>query len=1292
MEPIILQGCRALSERRAATLLERARRLEPALRLSRIDSHYVYFVDAAAPLVGAGWEQALALLGASGVHAATAPGFFVTPRHGTISPWSSKATDIFHNCGLAQVRRVERGIWFEAWGEDGRPLLSETTRALFPLLHDRMTQGVYSVVSGIFERRAPAALRVIDVMSAGRTALERANLEMGLALSEDEIVYLFETYQGMGRNPTDVELLMFGQVNSEHCRHKIFKASWVIDGEPQTTSLFDMIRHTHRLHPGCTLSVYRDNSAVIEGVADAWFEVSPSAPHAYRYTPTQIDLIIKVETHNHPTAISPFPGAATGVGGEIRDEGATGTGARSKAGLCGFMVSNLNLPGFRMPWETPDRDFPGRLATPLEIMLEGPLGGAAFGNEYGRPQLCGFFKTYEEWHNGRFRGYHKPIMLAGGMGNIKRVHVQKRDLPIGAHILQLGGPAMRIGLGGGAASSMDTGSNAEDLDFDSVQRDNAEMQRRCQEVISACIARGEKNPILSIHDIGAGGLSNGCPELVEEVGARFELRRVHNEEPSMSPMEIWCCEAQERYVLAVAHEDLETFLELCRRERCEVAVIGETTGDRRLVVCDEHFGNLPIDLELQALFGKPPKLVRDVRRRREAHAGLDLSRMALSEAVWRVLHLPAVSNKTFLITIADRSITGLVARDQMAGPYQAPISDVAVTTTGYRTYTGEAMAVGERTRLAVIDAPASGRMAVAEALLNLAGAHVGPIGNVKLSANWMAACAEEGEDANLFDTVRSVGVDLCPRLGLCIPVGKDSLSMRTVWQSADGRPHRQVAPLSLCVTAFAPVADVRKTVTANLKRVTASTLLLIDLGRGKNRLGGASALAQVYNQIGADYPDLDSPEELQTFFTVVQDLVQRGLLLAYHDRSDGGLLVTLAEMAFGARSGICCDLSGLPGADLAVLFAEELGAVVQVADGDLAAVESALTAAGLGDASHRLGRPATDGCLTVLRQGRQVFAARLSRLQRWWSELTFRMQALRDHPECAAEEFDNLLDEADPGLSFRLTFDPAKPFTIGTESRPRMAILREQGINGQVEMGAAFDLAGFESLDVHMTDLLAGRVDLAGFAGVVACGGFSYGDVLGAGSGWAKSVLFNPRLRDMFATFFARPDSFALGVCNGCQMVSQLKDIIPGAAHWPAFSRNRCERFEARYVTVEVLPSPSLFLRGMEGSRLGIPVAHGEGFADFATTGSQAEAWRLGLVSLRFVNNYGLPTERYPFNPNGSPAGITGLTTVDGRVTIMMPHPERAFRRVQLSYAPPEWSSAEGPWLRMFQNARERLG
>ncbi len=1291
MEPIILRGGRALSDFRAAALLERAGRLGLSSGLSRIDATVVYLVDAEAAPDQETWGKALALLASSGRHEVSEHGFYVIPRKGTISPWSSKATDIFHNCGLTAIRRVERGLWYEVRDGSGRPLPLSALTALLPLLHDRMTQGVYREVGDVFEHRQPAPLRTVDVLNRGREALVEANVSMGLALSSAEVDYLYAMCRDLGRNPTDVELVMFGQVNSEHCRHKIFKASWVVDGEAQEHSLFDMIRHTHAAHPAGTLSAYRDNSAVIEGFPDRWFEVDPAAPHAYRYGEAQADIMIKVETHNHPTAISPFAGAATGVGGEIRDEGATGIGGRSKAGLSGFMVSNLEVPGFVMPWERRQAEFPGRLATPLEIMIEGPIGGAGFGNEFGRPQLCGFFKTYEETHNGRQRGYHKPIMLAGGMGNIKRQHTGKRPLPVGACVIQLGGPAMRIGLGGGAASSMDTGSNAENLDFDSVQRDNAEMQRRCQEVISACMAMGEHNPILTIHDIGAGGLSNGCPELVEEVGARFELRRVHNEEISMSPMEIWCCEAQERYVLAVAREDLERFLDLCRRERCQVAVIGETTGDRRLVLHDEHFDNTPIDLDLDALLGNPPRLQRQVRRQRETHAPLDTSMMSVAEAVERVLRLPAVASKTFLITIADRSITGMVARDQMVGPYQTPISDVAVTATGFHATSGEAMAVGERTRTAVIDAPASGRMAVAEAILNLIGANIGPIGQVKLSANWMAACNEEGEDANLFDTVRAVGMDLCPRLGVSIPVGKDSLSMRTVWQDSQGRSHRQVAPLSLCVTAFAPVRDVGRTVTADLKPVAASTLLLVDLGHGRNRTG-ASALAQVYNQVGDAAPDLERPEDLRALFDAVQALVERGLLLACHDRSDGGLLVTLAEMAFAARRGLSCDLSALGADDLAVLFAEELGLVLQVDDRRLAEVEAALAAAGLGALTHRLGRPSGDGCLTLTRAGQTVFSERLTVLLRQWSELSFRLQARRDNPATAQEEFDSLLDEADPGMTFHLTYDPARPFTIGTGARPRMAILREQGINGQVEMAAAFDRAGFESVDVHMTDLLSGQVDLADFAGFVACGGFSYGDVLGAGSGWAKSILFSPRLKAMFEAFFARPDSFALGICNGCQMVSQLKEIIPGASHWPAFTRNRCEQFEARYVTVEILPSPAVVFRGMEGSRIGIPVAHGEGFADFSHTGSLAAAQAKGLVAVRYVDHRGQPAERYPLNPNGSPLGITGLTSEDGRVTIMMPHPERAFRRLQLSYAPADWTAEEGPWLRLFQNARAFVG
>lgn len=1290
MKPVILIGTPALSDFRITSLIERAAQLSPSCGIGAIDAVYVYFIETDEPLSQDVQEKAHALLGSVGQDTPEG-GFYVTPRKGTISPWSSKATDIFHNCGISCIKRVERGIYYRLRDSNGVPLAAADEKRVYTLLHDRMTEGVYRDMDDIFAHRAPKPLITVDILTGGKQALQKANVDIGLALSDDEIDYLYDSYKAAGRNPTDVELVMFGQVNSEHCRHKIFKADWIIDGKKQDVSLFDMIRNTHDAHPAGTLSAYSDNSAVLEGCRGEWFEVSPDAPHTYGYTADQIDMMIKVETHNHPTAISPYPGAATGVGGEIRDEGATGIGGRSKAGLAGFMVSNLNVPGFRMPWENQDIEFPSRLATPLEIMIEGPIGGAGFGNEYGRPQLCGFFKTFEEHYNGRFRGYHKPIMLAGGMGNIKRGHVLKHDIPAGAYVIQIGGPAMRIGLGGGAASSMDTGSNAENLDFDSVQRDNAEMQRRCQEVISTCIAKGNDNPILSIHDIGAGGLSNGCPELVEDIGAVFKLREVHNEEPSMSPMEIWCCEAQERYVLAVGHDDLEVFLEICRRERCQVAVIGETTGDRRLVLYDEYFDNNPIDMDLATLLGKPPKMLRDVNRRKETHPPLITAGIDIKEAAKRVLQLPAVANKTFLITITDRSITGLVARDQMAGPYQTPIADVAVTTTGFKTFRGEAMAIGERSKIAVIDAPASGRMAIAEALLNIAAADIGPIGNVKLSANWMAACSEEGEDANLFDTVKAVGMDVCPQLGISIPVGKDSLSMRTVWETSDSGSQRQIAPISLCVTAFAPVRDVRNTLTPDIKRDAGSKLLLLDLGRGQNRLGGGSALAQVYNQIGSDFPNLDRPEDLKNAFAAIQELVSKRQLLAYHDRSDGGLFVTLVEMAIGGRSGLNIDISELGDDPLAVLFAEELGAVIQVSNDSLPQVMDIIGKYHIDDLCHVIGAPMAACEVAISSRGGEVFSARVSALNRTWSELTYRMQALRDNPDCAKEEFDGLLDENNPGMFFHLTYDPSASFSI-TGTRPRMAILREQGINGQVEMGAAFDRAGFESVDVHMTDLLAGRVDLADFAGLVACGGFSYGDVLGAGSGWAKSIIFNPRLKEMFQAFFSRTDTFALGVCNGCQMVSQLKDIIPGADHWPAFTRNRSEQFEARYITVEVLPSPSVLLKDMAGSRIGIPVAHGEGFANFAVTGSAETAADKGLISLRYVDNYGSPATTYPLNPNGSPGGITGLTTEDGRVTIMMPHPERAFRNSMLSYAPADFSGDEGPWLRIFQNARKFIG
>ncbi len=1276
---MMLEGSAAFSAFRLDALREvLAARVAGFGGAGMIEAAHVYLLDLERQPDDATLSRACALLGAAAC-APAAGGFFIAPRKGTISPWSSKASDIFANCGLTAVRRVERAIRMLV-RDGGAELPLARLRPALDALHDRMTEGVYTDLSDLFAHRAPAPGRVFDVLGAGRRALTEANTVMGLALSDDEIDYLFENYTREGRNPTDTELVMFGQVNSEHCRHKIFNAAWVIDGAPREGSLFQMIKHTHACHPEGTLVAYADNSGVVEGVEAEAFRIDPQTGR-YGFQRDRIDLLMKVETHNHPTAISPFPGAATGVGGEIRDESATGSGSKSQAGLAGFMVSNLRIPGYILPWEREAPEFPRRLATPLAIMTEGPLGGAAFGNEFGRPQLCGFFRTYEETVGGRGRGYHKPIMLAGGMGAIRRCNVAKRPVPPGALIVQLGGPAMRIGLGGGAASSMATGSNDEALDFDSVQRGNAEMERRCQEVIDACVAMGEANPILSIHDVGAGGLSNACPELIEKTGATFQLRAVHNEEPSMSPMEIWCCEAQERYVLAIRPEDRARFEALCARERCPVAFIGVARDDRRLVLEDAHFGDRPIDMDVSVLLGKPPRMVRDVARQPPAAAPLALAGVDAAEAFERVLRLPAVADKTFLVTIADRSVTGLVCRDQMVGRYQLPAADCAVTATGYTAYTGACMATGERTPVALIDAPASGRLAVGEAVTNCAGAAIGPISRIKLSANWMCACGEPGEDAALFDTVRAVGLAFCPALGVSIPVGKDSLSMRTVWEDGAGVPHRQVAPLSLIVSAFAPVGDVRKTVTPDLKP-GASRLLLIDLGGGRNRLGG-SALAQVYNQVGDRAPDCDDPARLRAFFDAMQELVGAGLILAYHDRSDGGAAVTLAEMALAGGRGLRADL---PGKDpLAALFSEELGAVVQVAAEALPGVRAVLRRHGLDGVTHNIGAPAADRSFTLTAGGAPAVATDLARVRRLWSALTHRMQALRDNPVCADQEYDNALDADDPGMTFHLTYDPdAVPREVTVKERPRVAILREQGVNGHVEMGAAFTLAGFDASDVHMTDLLGGRVDLGGFSGLVACGGFSYGDVLGAGSGWARSILFNARLMERFAAFFARPDTFTLGVCNGCQMVSQLKEIIPGAAHWPRFRRNVSEQFEARAATVEVVESPSILLRGMAGSRLPIAVAHGEGLAVFGTPADAAAA----VPALRYVDGRGRPTERYPWNPNGSAGGLTGFTSGDGRATIMMPHPERGFRAVQLSYRPQGLFTGDaGPWLRLFRNA-----
>jgi phosphoribosylformylglycinamidine synthase len=1279
MSLLILQGSEAFSGFRLDALKERIKPFLADAQNVDVEARFVYFLDLNTEPEAGEIEKICTLLGASG-EAREQGGFFVMPRKGTISPWSSRATDLFRNCGLENVSRVERGRCYKI-SADGAELDLKVLRPALGLLHDRMIEGVYLEVDDMFGQLPPAPGRVFDVLGKGREALDAANREMGLALSDDEICYLCDSYTKAGRNPTDTELVMFGQVNSEHCRHKIFNAEWVIDGEPKDRSLFQMIKNTHACHPDGTLVAYKDNSGVMEGFPAVGFEVDP-ATSAYRFEEDQIDILMKVETHNHPTAISPFPGAATGVGGEIRDEAATGTGGRSKAGLSGFMVSNLRVPGFEMPWEKSFPRLPARLATPLDIVLEGSVGGASFGNEFGRPQLCGFFRTYEEMVAGHYYGYHKPIMLAGGVGNIRRSQVYKKAVPPGSLIVQLGGPAMRIGLGGGAASSMGTSSNGEALDFDSVQRANAEIERRCQEVIEACVALGEDNPILSIHDVGAGGLSNACPELIEKTGATFDLRAVPNADHSLSPMEIWCCEAQERYVLAIAPENRALLERLCERERCPVAFIGVARDDQRLVLEDSHFNDRPIDMDIRVLLGKPPRMVREVTRETGKLEPLVLDNMTPMAALERVLQAPVVADKTFLVTGTDRTVSGLIHRDQMVGRYQLPVADNAVTVTGYHATTGEAMALGERAPVALVDAPASGRMAVAEAITNIAGVNIGPIHAIKLSANWMAACGEAGEDAKLFDTVASVGMTFCPQLGVSIPVGKDSLSMRTVWQDEKGASHRQLAPLSLIVSAFASVQDVRKTLTPDLKP-GASELLLIDLGRGRNRLG-ASVLAQVYNQVGNEAADADDPALLRRFFDAMQTLVAEGALLAYHDRSDGGVVVTLAEMAMAGGRGVEINLPGRE--PLAALFSEELGAVLQVAEGAQERVMAVLAGQGLADAEVcvRIGRPTDDRRFHITVGGQTAVETDLTWLRRTWSALTCRMQALRDNPECAWQEYDNALDEDYPGMSFKLTYDPEVPAVQELRQRPQVAVLREQGTNGHVEMAAAFVLAGFEAVDVHTTDLLEGRVDLAGFNGLVACGGFSFGDVLGAGSGWARSILYNVRLTEIFKRFFERPDTITLGVGNGCQMLSQLKAIIPGAEHWPVFRRNVSEQFEARYSIVEVMKSPSVLLKGMVGSRLPIAAAHGEGLAVFASPEDEAKA----IASLRYVDGCGQPTERYPWNPNGSAGGLTGFTSRDGRVTIMMPHPERGFRAVQLSYRPSDMFTGEaGPWMRFFKNA-----
>ncbi|OZY41956.1 phosphoribosylformylglycinamidine synthase [Pseudomonas fragi] len=1293
---LILRGAPALSAFRHSKLLAQLSLKVPSV--TGLYAEFAHFADTNGELTS-DEQQVLARLLKYGpsvpVQEPSGRLFLVLPRFGTISPWSSKASDIARNCGLAKIQRLERGIAFYVAGQ----FSDADAELIAAALHDRMTQivlGTLEQAGGLFSHAEPKPLTAIDVLGGGRAALEKANVELGLALAEDEIDYLVNAFNGLGRNPHDIELMMFAQANSEHCRHKIFNASWDIDGQSQDKSLFGMIKNTYVMHSEGVLSAYKDNASVIVGSVAGRFFPDPET-RQYGAVQEPVHILMKVETHNHPTAIAPFPGAATGSGGEIRDEGATGRGAKPKAGLTGFTVSNLQIPGFEQPWEVPYGK-PERIVTALDIMIEGPLGGAAFNNEFGRPALTGYFRTFEQSittpRGEEVRGYHKPIMLAGGMGNIRAEHVQKAEITVGSKLIVLGGPAMLIGLGGGAASSMATGASSADLDFASVQRENPEMERRCQEVIDRCWQLGDKNPISFIHDVGAGGLSNAFPELVNDGdrGGRFELRNIPNDEPGMAPHEIWSNESQERYVLAVGVEDFERFQAICERERCPFAVVGEATAEPQLTVTDSHFGNSPVDMPLEVLLGKAPRMHRSAVREEELGDDFDPAQLSIGECVERVLHHPAVASKSFLITIGDRTITGLVARDQMVGPWQVPVADVAVTATSFDVYTGEAMAMGERTPLALLDAPASGRMAIGETLTNIAASRIGKISDIKLSANWMSAAGHPGEDARLYDTVKAVGMELCPELGITIPVGKDSMSMQTRW-SEEGTDKTVTSPLSLVVTGFAPVLDIRQTLTPVLRMDKGLTdLILIDLGRGQNRMG-ASILAQTYGKLGKQAPDVDDAEDLKAFFAVIQGLNADGHLLAYHDRSDGGLLTSVMEMAFAGHCGLNLTLdcladsaSQLP----AILFNEELGAVIQVRQDATADVLAQFSAAGLGECVDVIGQPLNNSEVTITFNGEKVFTGQRGELQRQWAETSFQIQRMRDNADCAQQEFDVLLEEDNPGLTAQLSFDVnaniSAPY-IKKGIRPQVAVLREQGVNGQVEMAAAFDRAGFNAIDVHMSDILAGRVDLNEFKGLVACGGFSYGDVLGAGEGWAKSALFNARARDAFQSFFERTDSFSLGVCNGCQMMSNLSELIPGSELWPHFVRNRSEQFEARVAMVQVQESNSIFLQGMAGSRMPIAIAHGEGHAEFASEEAMLQADLSGAVALRFVDNHGKVTENYPANPNGSPRGITGLTSRDGRVTIMMPHPERVFRAVQNSWRPEEWSE-DAPWLRMFRNAR----
>lgn len=1345
---LILPGSNALSSFRTQGLLNRLQALDPSI--TAVTGRHTHFIDSHDALTSDDVSRLSALLTYGDAYTGAEDGelFVVIPRFGTISPWASKATNIAHNCGMSHIKRIERGISYRIVMKSGlvaglvagltgghKKHSVELSAEIAALLHDRMTEIVLqneSDAQGLFQELTAQPLAFVDILAGGARALHDANSELGLALSEDEIDYLLNAFTAAKRNPTDVELMMFAQANSEHCRHKIFNADWIIDGVKQDTSLFAMIKNTHKLAPRGTIVAYSDNSSVIEGATvPRFYARGAKQGNEYQSSDEATHILMKVETHNHPTAISPFPGASTGAGGEIRDEGATGRGAKPKAGLTGFTVSNLNLPGHAQAWEN-DADVvnkkaagsssgstaygkPDRIASPLQIMLDGPIGGASFNNEFGRPILGGYFRTYEQNVAGQVYGYHKPIMIAGGMGNISALHTTKNALPVGSLLIQLGGPGMRIGMGGSAASSMATGANTADLDFDSVQRGNPEMERRAQEVINACWTMGQDNIILSIHDVGAGGLSNAFPEITNDAkrGALFDLRQIPLEESGMAPKEIWSNESQERYVLAIAPENLPLFQYYCERERCLFAVVGTATEERQLKVIDPLHDNAPVDMPMDVLLGKPPKMLRDVKSVTNNFPPIDLTGVALADVAHKVLSLPTVGDKSFLITIGDRSVGAMSVRDQMVGPWQVPVADCAVTAMGFEGNLGEAMAMGERTPLAVVNAAASGRMAVGETITNMAAASIAQLSDIKLSANWMAACGQPGQDAALFETVKAVGLELCPALGMSIPVGKDSLSMRTTWSDND-QAKSVTSPVSLIVSGFAPVTNIRANLTPQLSNAAGDTvLILIDLGRGKNRLA-ASACAQVLQQLGNDVPDVDSADDLKGLFNAVQQLHREQQILSYHDRSDGGLFTTLCEMAFASRMGLDINIDILAmdlgsAADsgeaknwagqiperrneqsIRALFNEELGAVIQVRADQKSAVMDVLRSFNLGGCSHIIGKPNSGADIVITRDAKEVFRQGRVELHQLWSNTSWQMARLRDNPACADSEYARIADSSDPGISPKLTFDPqqdiAAPF-IATGVRPRVAILREQGVNSHIETAFVMHQSGFTAVDVHMSDLIAGRANLRDFAGIIAVGGFSYGDVLGAGEGWAKTILFNAQLAEQFAEFFQRKDTFGLGICNGCQMLSNLKAIIPGAHAWPKFTRNKSEQFEGRFVMAEVMQSPSIFFQDMAGTQSPIVVSHGEGYADFSTTGNIGEV----LVGMRFVDNRGQTTESYPYNPNGSPQGITAVTTADGRFTAMMPHAERVFRTAINSWSPEGWGEYS-PWMRMFRNARKWVG